>query len=350
MGSLHQYQDIRPEMHNGADAPAITRREFITVAGITGSMIFLGLKGGLAMGSANKSCVSFVGTEDRKAGVVQSIDTLGINPVRNKDVLLKPNFNTADRVPGSTHNDTLTALVEKLWDMGAKSIRLGERSYPLTRDVMAEKGIMRLMDELDVEIVDFDDLDSKDWVKIDAENSHWKNGFRVARPILEAECLVSTCCLKTHQYGGVFTMSLKLHVGVVPTSRHGYDYMTELHASPHQRKMIAEINAPFTPDLIVLDGIEAFVDGGPMTGKRAESNVFLASADRVAIDAVGVAILKHLGSNAHIMTPKIFEQEQIARAVELGLGASSAAEIELIAADDHSSAYHAKVQCILSRG
>ena len=61
--------------------------------------------------------------------------------------------------------------------------------------------------------------------------------------------------------------------------------MRELHTSPHQRKMIAEINTPFKPDLIVLDGIEAFVDGGPMTGKRAKGNVFLVSRDRVAMDA-----------------------------------------------------------------
>jgi uncharacterized protein (DUF362 family) len=33
-----------------------------------------------------------------------------------------------------------------------------------------------------------------------------------------------------------------------------------------------------------------------MTGKRARGEVFLASTDRVAIDAVGVAILKTLGA------------------------------------------------------
>lgn len=87
--------------------------------------------------------------------------------------------------------------------------------------------------------------------------------------------------------------------------------------------MIAEINQPFAPDLIVLDGVDAFVDGGPMEGKRANGNVFLASADRVAIDAVGVAVLRVLGSNRQNMGRKIFEQEQIARAAELGLGASS---------------------------
>ena len=97
--------------------------------------------------------------------------------------------------------------------------------------------------------------------------------------------------------------------------------------------MIAEVNQPFQPALVILDGVEGFVDGGPMTGKRAQANVLLASADRVAIDAVGVAILKYLGSNEAIMKKKIFEQEQIVRAVELGLGASSPDRIKLFPVD-----------------
>ena len=145
-------------------------------------------------------------------------------------------------------------------------------------------------------------------------------------------------------------MSLKLHVGVVPTFRHGYEYMRELHSSPHQRKMIAEINEPFKPALVILDGIEAFVDGGPMTGKRAKGEIFLASTDRVAVDATGVAALKLLGSNASIMTPKIFEQEQISRAVNLGLGASSPSEIEVIAADEKSQVDRDRVVEILKKG
>ena len=206
------------------------------------------------------------------------------------------------------------------------------------------------MNKLDVKIIDFDDLEQKDWVEVKPKDSHWKNGFRVARPILDAECLISTCCLKTHQYGGVFTMSLKLHVGVVPTTRHGFGYMRELHGSAYQQEMIAEINTPFNPNLIVLDGIDAFVDGGPMTGKRARGNVFLASNDRIAIDAVGVAVLKILGSNYQIMRPKIFEQKQIARAVKLGLGASSPMQIEVVAADSQSLEYRNRVVNILNEG
>lgn len=278
------------------------------------------------------------------------MEALAINPVKGKRVLIKPNYNTADPVPGSTDNETLVALIDLLREMGAESIRLGERSYPPTRTVMERKGVLDLLAEKEVTVVDFDALEESDWVEFTPDDSHWPGGFRIARPILEADCLVSTCCLKTHQFGGVFTLSLKLHVGTVPTSRNGFPYMNQLHGSPYQQEMIAEINAPFSPDLIVLDGIDAFVDGGPMTGKRAKGNVFLAATDRVAMDAVGVALLKSLGSNRAIMETPVFKQRQIARAAALGLGVASAAEIELIPADDASRPLCETVRSILDQG
>lgn len=296
------------------------------------------------------SKVAFVKTEEREKGVKSSISTLGLNPAKNKDVLIKPNFNTADPTPGSTHNDTLMALVDEIWNMGAKSISLGERSYPPTQEVMDKKGVIPLLKQKDVRIINFDDLEEKDWVEFKPEHSHWKNGFRIARSILEAECLISTCCLKTHQFGGAFTLSLKLHVGVVPTFRNGYQYMAELHQSSYQQEMIAEINQPFSTDIIVLDGIDAFTDGGPATGKLAKGNIFLASSDRVAIDAVGVAVLKAIGSNEAIMQRKIFDQRQIARASELDIGVSSPSEIEIIAAGQESTKFRDEVAQMLLSG
>jgi uncharacterized protein (DUF362 family) len=325
------------------------RREFLKSSGLMGGALLLGMKGESVM-AMNGSLVTLAKTSDRREGVKASLRALKINPVKGKAVLIKPNFNTADITPGSTHNDTLVALVEELWEMGARSISLGERSYPLTREVMEEKRVLLILEKLNVSVINFDDLKEKDWVLFKPKKSHWTNGFRVARPIVDAECLVSTGCLKTHQYGGIFTMSLKLHVGVVPTSRHGYTYMQELHGSPHQRRMIAEINEPFRPALVVLDGVEVFVDGGPMTGKRVKAEVFLASTDRVAVDATGVGLLKLLGSNEQIMRPKIFEQEQIARAVELELGASSPSEIKLIPADEKSKPYCDRAAEILGKG
>lgn len=294
-----------------------------------------------------KTKVSLVRTSDRESGIKRAIGLLGINPVKVKDVLLKPNFNTADPFPGSTHNDTLTYLILHLKSMGAKSITIGERSGPPdTRAVLKEKGIYDVCNKLDVGLINFEELPPDGWVRIKPEKSHWRNGFDVAKPVLDSKCIVTTCCLKTHGFGGVFTMSLKLSVGVTHKRN-----MTELHTSFFSiRKMIAEINQAYTPALIVLDGIEAFVDGGPGKGTRKRADVILAGTDRIAIDAVGLSILKELGSNKNIMERKIFGQEQIARAVELGLGISGPGDIEIITDDADSRKYGEKLKGILLAG
>jgi uncharacterized protein (DUF362 family) len=112
--------------------------------------------------------------------------------------------------------------------------------------------------------------------------------------------------------------------------------------------MIAEINTAYQPDLIVLDGVEAFVDGGPAQGKRVDAQVILASTDRVAIDAIGVAILRYFGTTPAVSKGAIFQQQQIARAVELGLGVDDPEKIELITDDPDSEAYAAQIREILN--
>ncbi len=109
--------------------------------------------------------VALIRTTDRAEGVRRALDLLGTNPVQGKTVFLKPNFNSADPAPGSTHTDTLRALVERLWEMGAGSITLGDRSgMGDTRAVMQSKGIFDLASELAFETVVFDDLGADGWV------------------------------------------------------------------------------------------------------------------------------------------------------------------------------------------
>jgi uncharacterized protein (DUF362 family) len=292
------------------------------------------------------SKLSLVHTNDRTDGVRRAIALLDVNPVKGKAVVLKPNFNSADSTPGSTHIDTLRALVQNLKEMGATSIALAERSGPgdSTHTVMEKKGVFRLAEELGFDILDLQTMGAEGWVHFHPEDSHWRDGFQFPKIYMEAECIVQTCCLKTHAYGGHFTLSLKNSVGMVPG---GSPYMAELHTSPHQRQLIAEINTAYSPDLIVLDGVEAFVDGGPAQGTRADANVMLASNDRVAIDAVGVAILRELGTTPEVSRGQVFEQEQIARAAELGLGVTSAEQIELITDDPASYDYAEKIKNIL---
>lgn len=56
------------------------------------------------------------------------------------------------------------------------------------------------------------------------------------------------------------------------------------------------------------------------------------------------------GSNDAIMSTKIFEQEQIQRAVELGLGVNGPGQIEIVTADAESRAYGDTLKKILAEG
>lgn len=276
--------------------------------------------------------VALVRTESREDGVRRVFQLTGPHDFAGRRVMIKPNFNSADPVPGSTHNDTLETIIRCLQEEGASSIVIGERSGPPdTQQVMRRKGIFALAAQYGVEVVNFDTLRPDEWVRADAPGSHWRDGFMVPKLLLEADAIVSTACLKTHQFGGHFTLSLKNSVGIVP--RVGYQYMNELHGSPHMRAMIAEINYAYHPDLVVMDGIVGFTDGGPSTGVRRTANLFWGGNDRVAIDAVGVAILRMLGSNRTIMGTPVFGHEQITRAAELGLGSTDPRAIALLTDD-----------------
>ncbi len=270
----------RGESEQHSRGRLLERREFlkgITLLGILALLSSL-IPSCLRREETSMTKVSVVLTTDRTEGVQRAIALLQSNPVRGKTVVLKPNFNSADPIPGSTHNDTLRALVQTLQEMGASSITLAERSGPgdTTRQVMEKKGIFNLAEELGFDVVNLQEAGEEDWIHVRPENSHWKDGFKFPRIYSEAESIVQTCCLKTHAYGGHFTLSLKNSVGLVPP---GYPYMSELHSAlnkQYQRHMIAEINTAYSPDLVVLDGVDAFVAGGPATGTRVEAGVILA--------------------------------------------------------------------------
>jgi uncharacterized protein (DUF362 family) len=297
--------------------------------------------------------VAFVKTRDRTSGVNRALDLLDLQPLEGRRIFLKPNYNSADPPPGSTHSHVLSTLVRRLWDLGAGAISVGDRSgMGDTGRVMQRLGVFRLADELGFKLVDFDELGAEGWERMQIAAGHWRKGFAFARPALDADGIVQTCCLKTHRFGGHFTLSLKNSVGLVAKQipGEGYNYMGELHASPNQREMIAEINAAYQPDLVVLDGVEAFVDGGPDRGTRVDAQVILAGTDRVAIDATGVAILRHFGTTPSVGQGPIFRQAQISRAVELGLGVAGPEEIELASGDAESEAYADQIRSILDRG
>lgn len=292
-----------------------------------------------------RSTVAVIRTRNRKEGVTRALALLDPKGSAGKRAVIKPNFNTADPAPAGTHTDTLTQIVQELKERDALDVTVAESSFPPTQEVMAAKGILDLASDLDFGVVNFEEIPDSDWVHFQPPGTHWPEGFDLPRQVVNAEYLVSTCCLKTHGSGGVFTMSMKLSVGLTPKPiRRG------MHRSPDMRRMIAELNQGYKPQLIVMDGVDVFSDGGPSRGTLKQGNVMVAGTDRVAVDAVGLAVLKDVGSNDAIMGTPIFAQEQMARAVEVGLGVRSPDQIALVSDDEEGRAYAARLQAILAQG
>lgn len=294
-----------------------------------------------------KSKVVVAVDPDRASGTRKVVKKFGMPTLNGKRVLVKPNFNTADPTPGSTHIDTIRTVVDLVKLEAPARITVGDRSGPQkTSKVFQEKGIFALAEEMGFDCLIFDEMAKDRWVRIDPPGSHWRKGFLFAKPVLEADAVIGLCCLKTHQYGGHFTMSLKLTTGMVHSRN-----MTELHTSfINQRNMIAEMNYAYEPTLVIMDGVEAFYKGGPMSGPRWKADLTFAASDRIALDAVGVAALKMHGTTDKIQSKAIFQQDQIRRAVELGLGASSPDEIEVVAVDERSEDIVSNLQEMLRKG
>src|SRR5208337_174775 len=103
-------------------------------------------------------------------------------------------------------------------------------------------------------------------------------------------------------------------------------------------------NSKYRLDFVLMDGIKAFVTGGPEAGKLVEPNLLLASRDRVAIDAVGVAVLKLYGAKGKVGEAGIFEQDQLKRASELGFGVKSVDEIKLTPLNDETRVETEKIE------
>lgn len=325
---------------------AMDRREFVRTTASLAALPLAGVHGVERLLAPRGGRVALVRTADRKRGVAAALRLLDLRGVAGRRVVLKPNFNSADETPASTHNDTLVQIITELRERGARSITLGESSGPpQTRAVMERKGIYDLARDLRFDVVDFERIGDDEWVPFAAAGTHWPDGFHLPRLVVDSEYTVTTCCLKTHGAGGVFSMSLKLSVGLTPKP-----IRRTMHRSPDMRRMIAELNTGYRPQLVVLDGIAAFTDGGPSHGVRKAGNVMIAGDDRVAVDAVGLAVLKELGANDAIMSRGIFQQEQIARAAELGLGVRSADAIDIVTGDAESRAYADRLRRLLALG
>ncbi len=249
---------------------------------------------------------------DLKQHILNAVEAIGgFGKVVEKDdqILLKPNFNTGDAPPGSSDPDFIKAVIELLYEHGARNVILGESSMmsASTRKIFEDTGMLSKAHEAGADVVFFDE---GDWAKVRIGGRFLKN-VSLPKGALQPRKLVNVCCMKTHKWAK-FTLSMKLAVGFMKPNERMRLHMT------HLEEKIADLNLVVHPSLIIMDGRKCFINGGPACGELKEPNLILASGDRIAIDVEAIRSIQSFEGNS--LQNDAWSYTQIRRAVNLELG------------------------------
>jgi uncharacterized protein (DUF362 family) len=252
----------------------------------------------------------------------------GLGIKQGSTVLIRPNANTADLPPGSTNPEVLRGAIREVQKCKPEKIIVAEKSMSSldTEAVLKKLGLWGVAEEEGVdEILTFDRMKRK---RVEPRGAYsWQYGLDVPEFLESIDYTIALPVIKTH-WTATFTMGLKSQISITSDR--------DRRQLPHGQNwdvlfgnMIAESNLVYRPDFYISDATKCFVTDGPNRGTLREPGLVLASSDVVANDAVGLSLLKTLGTVPKIQEQSVWAQPQIKRAVELALGVKGREEITL---------------------
>lgn len=290
----------------------------------------------------DKALVSIVGGKHVKSMIVEALDQLGgLDKLdgRNKTILVKPNAVTGDPHPTTTNPEVVGAVVEILYEAGAKKVIVGDMSALLTVSTtrnMKKNGMAHAAQDAGAEVVYFED---EDWIEVKLSGTNYIRSVYVSKWIYQADRVINLPVIKTHKYA-TYSICLKNFIGATHFKQRPY-FIDE----SHWEEVVAEINQAYTPHLNIVDGTSAMIAGGPRKGTAVKTNIIIASGDRVAADIVGLGIIKQFGKWPEVVNEDIWEQKQIKRAVDLRLGVGKGQiGLKIKALKGHNSDFNNLVQ------
>lgn len=273
-----------------------------------------------------KTLVSIVHGRDAEKMVRTAIDLMGgieRLDVRGKSILLKPNILSGSPPPVTTNPKVIRAVAKILYESGARRVLVGDMSALIklpTSKNMDITFIKLMAEEVEAELVPFDE---RGWVSVDLPRGKFLKRVYVSEVLFEVDRIINLPVIKTHR-SATYSIALKNFVGATHFRQRPY-----FVDRAHWEEVVAELNLAYTPDLNIVDGTRLMVEGGPWKGTSRDGNLIIATGDRIAADVVGLGILKHYSELPPIKDVDVWEQRQVKRAVELGLGITKGSDVGL---------------------
>ena len=229
-----------------------------------------------------------------KSAINRGIDLLGGIDSFIKDgdkILLKPNLLASESAEKSvtTHPIVFEAIISILQEK-AKEKNIEKISYGDSPGIgkgisVAQKsGISEVAERLKIEYADFDEP-----IGISFNEGIKEKSFTIAKPITEADTIISLPKLKSHALT-VMTGAVKNQFGCIPGFRKA-EYHLKLPDFDDFSTMLLDLNKLISPKLYIMDGITAMEGNGPRSGNPRKLNVLLLSSDAVALDYVASKII-----------------------------------------------------------
>lgn len=230
-------------------------------------------------------------------------------------VLIKPNLLSA-KDPSraiTTHPSIVQAVAEEV---------LALKGIPYIGDSPggADRGVKRVWDNTQMSLASHNSsvpLVSFEEKGVEKRISQTGKNYYIARPVLEADVIISLAKLKTHTLT-LMTGGIKNMFGVIPGFRKG-EYHKEAPKPEMFAEVIVDIFSLVKPRITLVDAVMGMEGDGPASGEPKYLGFLLASEDAVAMDAVAAKVLGF--KEGEVDSTKI--------AVKRGLGIADYSQIEI---------------------
>ena len=252
---------------------------------------------------------------------------------KGQRVFIKPNMVSPNpRV--TTNPEVIRAVVRLVKERGCHAM-VGDRSSFDDLKVARKCGFEQVCKEEGAELYPWF---AHEYVRFFPKQRHWTDGFRMPKVLTEVDHWINVPILKNHEMTvAEYTGCLKAFVGVC----HPEDRFQKGDNALHQNNIgekIAELNLCSRPTLNIVDATTMMVSGGPggidpKASVWCKTDLVLASRDRVACDSLALAVMKLHAAENKIKRPyvqkSVWDQVQIYRAAELGIGQADPAKITI---------------------
>ncbi len=201
-------------------------------------------------------------------------------------VVVKPNigWDRSVELAANTHPEVVKTLVLLCLEVGAKQVRIFDRTCNDERRCYAQSGIRAAVETIKSDRVSLEYMDRRAYQELEIRGGRAFDRWEFYQPVLEADRLINVPVAKHHSISRL-TLGMKNLMGVIGGNR------GRMHSNIAEA--LTDVSSVIHCDLTVIDATRILVANGPQGGRTEDvrnTQTLIASPDIVAADAYATTL------------------------------------------------------------